>query len=322
MKPPELHSALAQPMRQFVQYKRALNRKYRAEESALRLFDEFLCDSNVAGWKEVDSVVIDRFLQSRPRVRPRSYNHLLGVLRCFFAWAAVQGFIGNSPVVAQRRRDTGKRIPYLFDLSAAKRLLEVAHALPERSRAPHRGLVYETIFSLLYGLGLRVGEASRLRLGDVDFSRDTLFIRDTKFTKSRVVPLGPKHAQRLRNYVAELYGEAPAADVPLFSFTRRGCICEGTISQTFHRLVPALGLHVPPGASQPRAHDLRHSFAVGTLLRWYREGIDPNTRLIHLSTFLGHVDPCSTAVYLTVTDELLQEADQRFRRFALKGADQ
>ena len=108
---------------------------------------------------------------------------------------------------------------------------------------------------------------------------------------------------------------------PLFSFTKRGCICPETISQTFHALVPKLGLVLPPGVSSPRLHDLRHAFAVGTLLRWYREGIDPNRRLIHLSTFLGHVDPNSTAVYLTITEELLREADRRFRAFAPNGGD-
>jgi site-specific recombinase XerD len=305
-----------------VEYKRALNRKYRSEAAALRLFDQYLCDAGVSSCDEINGLLIGRFLQSRPRVRPRSYNHLLGVLRCFFAWAVVQGLVQNNPVNAQRRRDTGKRLPHLFDLHEAKRLLEAARALPDRSRAPHRGLVYEMIFSLLYGLGLRVGEVSRLKLGDVDLSRDTLFIRDTKFSKSRLVPFGPRLAQRLRDYVAERFGEARTPDLPLFSFTKRGCICEGSISQTFHMLVPRLALHVPPGASPPRAHDLRHSFAVGTLLRWYKEGIDPNSRLIHLSTFLGHVDPCSTAVYLTITDDLLREADQRFRLFALNGVAQ
>ena len=320
MKELELHSVLAEPMRRFVEYKRALDRKYRSEAAALRLFDQYLCDTAVACGDEIDGVLIGQFLQTRPRVRPRSYNHLLGVLRRFYAWAVVQGLVRNNPVTAQCRRDTGKRLPYLFQLYEAKRLLELARALPDRSRAPYRGLVYEMIFSLLYGLGIRVGEAARLKLGDVDFSRDTLFIRDTKFSKSRLVPFGPKLGQQLRRYVAKRYGEARGADLPLFSFTKRGCISEGTISQTFHMLVPKLGLHVPPGASPPRAHDLRHSFAVATLLRWYREGIDPNSRLIHLSTFLGHVDPCSMAVYLTITDDLLREADQRFRLFALDGA--
>src|SRR5207247_3411587 len=108
-------------------------------------------------------------------------------------------------------------------------------------------------------------------------------------------------------------------ELPLFSFTKRGCIHEATISQTFHTLLPKLQLRIPPGVSPPRLHDLRHSFAVATLLRWYRQGIDPNCRLIQLSTFLGHVDPNSTAVYLTITEELLHHAARRFQVRAPKG---
>jgi site-specific recombinase XerD len=317
-----LGSALAEPIRTFVVYKRALNRKYRPEAAALRLFDRYLGEHGATGWNSIDSVLIERFLRSRPRSRPRSYNHLLGVLHRFFEWAVVQGFVATNPVSATRRRDTGKRIPYIFDLNDAKRLLELARAFPDRSRAPYRAQTYETIFALLYGLGLRVGEAVRLKMGDVDLQRDTLFIRDTKFSKSRIVPLGPKLAARLRHYVEERYGDRRDPDQPLFSFTKCGCICPETISQTFHALVPKLGLALPPGVSTPRLHDLRHAFAVGTLLRWYRQGIDPNRRLIHLSTFLGHVDPNSTAVYLTITDDLLREADRRFRAFAPTGGDQ
>lgn len=317
----DFHSALAEPIRRFVEYKRALNRKYRPEAAALRLFDRYLCEHAATGWNSIDSILIERFLQSRPRPRPRSYNHLLGVLHRFFDWAVVQRLTASNPVVSARRRDTGKRIPYLFDLSDARRLLEVAGTLPDRSRAPHRARTYETIFALLYGLGLRVGEAVRLKLGDVDFHRDTLLIRETKFSKSRLVPLGPRLAARLQGYIEECHGEAREADRALFSFTKRGCICPETVSPTFHALVPELGLRLPPGVSPPRLHDLRHAFAVGTLLRWYRQGIDPNCRLIQLSTFLGHVDPNSTAVYLTITDELLREADRRFRAFAPTGGD-
>jgi len=316
-----LHSALAEPIRSFVEYKRALNRKYRPESAALRLFDGYLCEHNATGWNSINSSLVEDFLQSRPRSRPRSYNHLLGVLHRFFEWAVLQGFVASNPVRARRRRDTGKRIPYLFDLHDAKRLMELARTLPSRSRAPQRAQTYEMIFALLYGLGLRVGEAARLKLGDFDLQRETLFVRETKFSKSRLVPLGPKLATRLRHYIGERHGATGASDLPLFSFTKRGCICPETISQTFHALVSKLGLTLPPGVSSPRLHDLRHAFAVGTLLRWYRQGIDPNCRLIHLSTFMGHVDPNSTAVYLTITEELLREADRRFRVFAPTGGD-
>jgi len=314
-----LQSTLAQPIADFLQYKQALNKKYQTETLALRLFDRYLFEQGVTGWQAVTSSVIDAFMASRSRHRPRSYNHLLGVLRRFFDWAVLQRWINQNPVVERSKRETGKRLPYLFDLTTARRLLAVASGLPDTPKGPQRALVYETVFALLYGLGLRVGEVARLTVGDVDFTRNILCIRETKFSKNRWVPFGPNMANRLRRYCDQRYGVTVAAQMPLFSFTQGRHIHPCTISQTFHKLLPQLELQLPPGVAPPRVHDLRHSFAVGTLLRWYREGVDPNRRLIHLATFLGHVDPNSTAVYLTITDELLREAAQRFHAFAQPG---
>jgi integrase len=181
-----------------------------------------------------------------------------------------------------------------------------------------RGATYHAIFAILYGLGLRVGEVCRLRLKDLDLNRQLLVVRETKFYKSRLVPFGPRMMALLREYqqvrVQQLGGLV--ADLPVFSFTARGEIHPCTISQTFHALVPRLGLEIPAGCSPPRLHDLRHSFAVGTLLRWYRSGTDPGAGLLKLATFLGHVDANSTAVYLRITTALLQEANRRFQVFA------
>jgi len=314
-----LQSALAQPIADFLQYKQALNKKYHTETLALRLFDRYLFEQGITGWQAITSSVIDAFMASRLRHRPRSYNHLLGVLRRFFDWAVLQRWINHNPVVERSKRESGKRLPYLFDLTTARRLLAVASGLPDTPKGPQRALVYETVFALLYGLGLRVGEVARLTVGDVDFTRNILCIRETKFSKNRWVPFGPNMANRLRQYCDQRYGVTVEAQMPLFSFTQGRHIHPCTISQTFHKLLPQLELRLPPGVAPPRVHDLRHSFAVGTLLRWYREGVDPNRRLIHLATFLGHVDPNSTAVYLTITDELLREAAQRFHAFAQPG---
>lgn len=103
---------------------------------------------------------------------------------------------------------------------------------------------------------------------------------------------------------------------PLFSFDSRRPITPCTASQVFHRLVATLDLDIPGGVRPPCLHSLRHSFAVGTLLRWYRQGINPNSRLFQLATFMGHVDLTSTAVYLTITSALLDEANRRFEAFA------
>jgi len=322
MNTPTFRSVLAEPLAQFVQYKRALNRKYRTEAAALRLLDRYLCEHAVLSWEGIDSTLIEHFLKSRPRARPRSYNHLLGVLHRYFAWAVLQRLTTQNPVTVRPRRDTGQRIPYLFDLHDAKRLLTLARTLPDNPRAPHRALVYETVFALLYGLGLRVGEVGRLKLKDVELAQATLFIRETKFSKSRIVPMGPRLAERLRCYIERRYGGAPNPELPLFSFAPPRSLSGSTITQTFHKLIPRLELDIRAGVSPPRLHDLRRSFAVRTLLRWYREGIDPNARLMHLATFLGHVDPTSTAVYLPITEELLREADQRFRSLAPRGGGQ
>jgi site-specific recombinase XerD len=141
MNSPVFLSSLAAFLNQFVQYKRALNRKYCADAEVLRLFDRYLQSRHVTGWSAINSFVIDDFLKSRPRVSPRSYNHLLGVVHRFFAFAVMQQWIQRNPVGASPRPETGGRIPYLFDLGAAKRLLAVARSLPERSMARYRGLV-------------------------------------------------------------------------------------------------------------------------------------------------------------------------------------
>ena len=311
-------SPLAAVFTQFLRHKRALGRRFDVEEAVLRLFDRFLAEQPITRPDAITPEVIDTFLASRPRVRPRSYNHLRGTLVRFFMWAVAQGQVSASPVQAPPRRVTGQRVPFIFDQTTARRLLEIAIALPDNGLAPCRGRTYHTIFALLYGLGLRVGEVSRLKVADVDLERRLLVIRETKFGKTRLVPFGPRIASLLTAYRAAIETRRGplSADMPFFSFTRRGAIHPCTITQTFHHLVPQLQLVIPDGVASPRLHDLRHSFAVGTLLRWYRSGVDPQARLLHLSTFLGHVDPASTAVYLTITPALLAEASDRFARYA------
>ncbi len=314
----DFESCLAGDIRCFVAYKRALVRVYHTEESSLRLLDRYLLREGVTDISLITASVVNQFLASRPRPHPRSYNHLLSVIRQFFRWMVEQGTLCHSPVCTRPKRVTSHRIPFLFDTAQAKRLLEAASRLPDNPRAILRGEIYSMIFALLYGLGLRVGEVSRLRRKDVDLDRSLLIILQTKFQKSRFVPFGPRIAQRLKDYIQrrQQYVCIPHPDAPLFWYKGNEAIHPGTISQVFHQLLPQLNLNVPDGVSPPRLHDLRHSFAVGTLLRWYRSGIDPSQRLLHLSTFLGHVDPASTAVYLTITADLLQEANQRFERFA------
>jgi len=302
----------------FLGHRRALGRKYISEEHELRLLVRFAEVQGIDDLDQLTAVALEMFLASRPRCRPRSFNHLLGVVRCFLDWAVIQELLSHSPLEVRRRRVTTARLPFIFDVVQARRLLAAAAALPDNSRAQQRGPTYRVIFALCYGLGLRAGEACGLRLGDVDPDRNLLVVRGGKFGKTRFVPHGPRIAEVLRAQVERRRTAFPesGANSPLFTFDGRRCMHPGTASQVFHALVRTLGLTIPDGVSTPRLHDLRHSFAVGCLLRWYRDGADPASRLNQLSTFMGHVDPTSTAVYLTITPGLLSQANHRFEAFA------
>lgn len=312
-------SPLSGHMERYLATKRALGCRFHSEDRTLRLLDRFLIDRGVTIMDDVTADLIDQFLASRPRRAPKSHNHLLGVVRRLFDWLITQQVIATSPVQARPRPETARRLPFLLDVPLARRLLEVARQLPDQHRSQYRGPTYHAIFALLYGLGLRVGEVSRLQLGDLDLDRDVLRIRDSKFGKSRQVPFGPRLGAVLRAYLAGRprdRGTEPEA--PLFTWSGRQSVHTNSIRHTFSKdIVPRLGLIIPVGTRRPCVHSLRHSFAVGTLLRWYRSGLDPVTRLHHLSTFLGHVSPDTTAVYLTITSDLLAEANRRFEALAV-----
>ena len=309
-----MSQSLASSVAAFLAHKRALGRKYHSEEAELSLFVVFAEAHGVSEIDQLTSILVDEFVSSRPRTRPRSFNHLVGVVGCLLDWAVAQQLIDASPLRTRRRRETSQRIPFLFDAVQARQLLDAAAGLPDNSRAKGRGSTYHAIFALCYGLGLRAGEACGLRLGDIDTERQLLVVRGGKFGKSRLIPHGPRISELVARQVGRCH--ASAANDPLFSFDGRRCVHPGTASQTFHHLVGDLELPIPDGVSPPVLHSLRHSFAVGCLLRWYQDGLDPSARLYQLSTFMGHVDPTSTAVYLTITPDLLAEANRRFEVFA------
>jgi len=300
----------------FLAHRRAIGRKYDSEGRELALLQHFARQRGVTGLGQLDSGLLEDFLASRPRNRPRSFNHLLGVVRVFLDWAVTQELLAASPLRARPRRGAADRLPFIFDPIQARRLLAAAAALSDTPRIRGRGQSYRGIFALCYGLGLRAGEACGLRLDDVDAGRALLTVRGGKFGKDRLVPHGPRMGQLLAEQVERRQAGSVAAAAPLFSFDGKRAVHPGTASQTFHHLIPALGLVAPDGVALPCLHSLRHSFAVGCLLRWYREGLDPAERLHRLSTFMGHVDPVSTAVYLRVTPALLEQANQRFEAFA------
>ena len=311
-------SVIAVPVQAYLDHKRALARKYLNEEMGLRLFDRFLIDEQVDELGAIDAALIERFLASRKRSPARSYNHLLSVIRGFFEWLVLQEQLPDSPVLLRPRRTGPMPRPFLFEPAQAADLLERARALPDNPTASDRGRSYHLMFALMYALGLRVGEVTRLRHDDVDRQRQLLRINNTKFSKDRLVPFGPGVRRHLEDFLGGTHHRGTPSSTPeklVFSFTGGGPVSRHSVARTFRTLMLDR-YEIAPGVGMPRPHCLRHSFAVGTLLRWYRAGVDPNERLARLSTFLGHVDPVSTAWYLTITAELLDEANDRYERYA------
>jgi site-specific recombinase XerD len=311
-------SPLAGPITQFLDHKRVLGRRYDTEAYALRLFDHYLIEQRISLIDAITPAVIDAFLQSRPRHRPKSFNHLRDILARLFRWLVSRDFLAASPVRTPTRRASAPRIPFIFSTDQVRALVEEAARLRDPPGTTGRGATYRAIFIVLYALGLRVGEVCRLTVADVDRRRNVLLIRQTKFGKDRLVPFGPRVGHLLEQYLAFRRARRPHLpdDAPLFSVRAGRPLNRHSIGRVFRQLLPQLRVTIPAEASPPRVHDMRHSCAVATLLRWYRTGIDPATRLLHLSTFLGHVQPESTAIYLTITADLLAEASGRFASFA------
>lgn len=312
-----MNDVLTTAIADFLAYKRALGRKYLTEEAALRLLMAFADQQAIVHLQQLTPSLLDEFIASRNRQRARSFNHLVGVLGTFLDWTISQQRLNESPLRTKKRRDTSQRGPFLFDATQVRQLLQAAAALDDNPKAIGRGPTYHAVFALCYSLGLRAGEACGLRIGDVDSDRQLLVVRGGKFGKSRLVPHGPRIGDLLTQQLQrrETQG-ASTPEAPLFSFDGKRSIHPCSASSTFHRLVTELQFPVPDGVRPPHLHCLRHSFAVGCLLRWYQEGLDPSARLMRLSAFMGHVDPASTAVYLSITPELLTEANRRFEAFA------
>lgn len=312
-----MNDVLTTAITDFLAYKRALGRKYLSEEATLRLLMTFADQQGIVHLHQLTPSLLDEFIASRNRQRARSFNHLVGVLGTFLDWTISQQRLNESPLRTKKRRDTSQRSPFLFDTTQVRQLLEAAAALPNNPKAMGRGPTYYTVFALCYGLGLRAGEACGLLIGDVDTERQLLVVRGGKFGKSRLVPHGPRIADLLTHQLQRREAQgASTPEAPLFSFDGRRSIHPCSASSTFHRLIVELKFPVPDGVRAPHLHCLRHSFAVSCLLQWYRDGLDPSARLMRLSTFMGHVDPASTAVYLSITPQLLTEANRRFEAFA------
>lgn len=201
-----------------------------------------------------------------------------------------------------------RAVPYLYSDAEIVALIAAANGLS----TPLRRATLGTLIGLLRVTGLRIGEAIALDRTDVDPARGRLLVRHGKFDKSRELWLHPTTSQALERYQLLREELAPDTGTEAFFVSMTGArLAYCNVWETFHRLVRRAGLTARSAGCRPRIHDLRHTFAVDSMLRAYAAGQDGQTRLTLLATWLGHVHPASTYWYLSASPELMAVAGLR-----------
>lgn len=279
----------------------------------------------------------DRFLQAHPDLAEASIDTMLAQWRAASStpWQAAdceqlarrlakaRRHIDPSIELPRRNGRPQKEVerrwrrPHIYTPDEIRRLLDTALAYPS-PRASLRPLSIYTMIVLGYCAGLRISEIARLDLRDIDLDTGAITIRETKFFKSRILPLTDSVVSALRDYLdaRRRLGAPQDPDSGLFWHEQwRGRYHRGSIAFLLIDALRRAGLKPPRGKIGARIHDLRHSMVVNRITAWYRAGVNPQDKLAYLATYLGHRDINSTLVYITVTQDLLQEAGERFRRF-------
>jgi integrase/recombinase XerD len=314
-RPAPYGSALGDFMREHVTLMRSRGYKYEAQAHWLLRFD--------------------RFLQAHPELAEQSLEAMLA------HWAAAKPTRNHAaecqklgriltkarfrldPTIPPRRfnprpeREVARehRRPHIFSPADIRHMLEVARSYPSPD-APLRPMTLHTMIVLAYCAGLRRSELAWLDLGDVNLQSGTITIRETKFYKTRILPLSDSVLAEMRAYIRarRQVGASQDPQSGLFwhaHFSSR--YTPVTVTRMITDVMRRAGLKPASGRIGPRVHDLRHSMVVNRILQWYRAGINPQDKLRFLSTYMGHRDLHSTLVYITVTQDLLQEASERFR---------
>jgi integrase/recombinase XerD len=301
----------------YVAFRRALGSRFRDQEYRLRSFCRAVApETPIIRIKRRD---VTAFLAGDGPVKTewfKKYEALKGLFR----FAISRGHLTEAPLPTILPMRPPRSPPYIFTRDELHRLLDAIPSCQQHYHTKIEPATLRAILLLLYGAGLRAGEARNLSTADVDLPNSLLTIRDSKFSKSRLVPIGKDLTsvlvEQARRRVACYQPDNPGG--PFFLVKRGMAIQKQTLEITFARLRKHAGIRRSDDASfQPRLHDLRHTFAVNRLTTWYRQGADVQRLLHHLSVYLGHTDLSCTQVYLTMTPELLHEASKRFERYAL-----
>ncbi|MBZ5623002.1 MAG: tyrosine-type recombinase/integrase [Acidobacteriia bacterium] len=307
---------LAEAVARYVTYKQSMGMRFRTEARTLQSFCRAMGDITVA---DITADGVRAYIAGDGPVT-RFWHRKHEVPRGFYRFAMARGYASSSPfptIVPQ----APQFLPYIYLQAEVLRLLDATTACCENPRSKLQSYVCRMLILLLYAVGLRISEALALTLNDVDLPAGILTIRESKFYKTRLVPMSPTLTGTLGVYVGRRAMEHSTQPEARLFVTRTGTpVARNTAENIFSRLRIRAGVMRQDGSRfQPRLHDLRHVFAVHRLIAWYRQGADVQRLLPHLATYLGHIHIAATQRYLTLTPELLQEASQRFERYSQEG---
>lgn len=311
-------SVLAVPIASYLRLKEALGRQYAAERAILRALDAFLTDAQA----DLTSETFRAWDASLERLTSGVRRNWLRVARnlCLYRRRILPAAFVPDPLGFPKSHVPVR--PHIFTEAEIGRLLRATDQLSPTPASPIRREVFRLALVLLYTTGLRRGELLRLTVGDYDAGEHVLLVRESKFHKSRLVPLSTDghHALEAALLIRRRHGLPIASDSPLIWNRSRagGRRYTGVgLGAGFRTLCARAAIQTQAGA-RPRLHDLRHTFAVHALLRWYRAGVDPQAKLPFLAAYMGHVSPVSTAYYLPFVPALAAAASARF--FTAAGA--
>jgi len=307
---------LKQAVEHYVSHKQSLGMQCQTMARQLRAFCKASGDVNV---DEVRAETAHAFIYGSGPVTSNLHSKF-HVLCGFYRYLLSRGYVTSTPLPVQIPKEPERLVPYIYSRAELHCLLQAA--LKESHWCKLEPVTLRALLLLLYGAGLRISEALRLTLSDVDLQQCLLTIRETKFYKTRLVPLGADLSQALTNYLAARFkAEHPSPPEAFLLLTRHSLPVSVQLAEdTFKRLCRRVGVRRKDASRYvPRLHDLRHTFAVHRLTACYRGGGDVQRLLPQLATYLGHVDLDSTQRYLTLTPELLSQASNRFEHYAAPG---
>jgi len=318
-RPPAFSSFLGAFLKDYIELRRAVGYRYVTQSVRFGELDRFLQSRPDLEGQDISALARDWLAEAR--TDEQRWGRQLACRELARAWARIDPSAPplrpdprlKSRVLAARRR------PQVFTADQIRHILETARTWPS-PRAPLRGETLYTMVVLSYCAGLRIGELLRLDLGDLSLDEGTITVRDTKFFKSRRLPLTDSALSALREYlrVRARHGGRLGTSAPLFwrqTGKGGGRYSRVAIDSLMMKILRRIGLKPASGCHGPRFHDVRHSFVHDRMMDWYRRGINPQSHLPYLATYLGHKDIYSTLAYLNTTPELLQLASKRFRAY-------